>query len=219
MAVTSSQHTPPSSARLAVTEALRSYGDGKQGAFHELVNMVYEELRRLAHVQVRRRGSHLETTALVNELYLKLASRSPSRFNDRGHFFAACATAMRHILLDVARATSRQKRGGGEVALEFFDEVWIESPSQAESPANERRWPDAEWLVQIDQILTALTAQDPRIARVFECRYFAGYTSIETAQILGISKRTADREWQRACGWIRLALAAEGTDAAGDAPT
>lgn len=182
---------------LEVTKALRAFDGGSREAFRQLVEMVYGELRRLAHQQLRKTSrSGLQTTALVNELYLKLAARQGSRFENRGHFFAACATAMRHILIDEARARTRHRRGGGVENLPLSEDILPESGVA----------PDAEWLVSIDLALRKLSEEEPRLTRVFECRYFAGYSSVETAKALGVSKRTVDRDWQKACAWLRVLL-------------
>jgi RNA polymerase sigma factor (TIGR02999 family) len=189
-----------------VTELLVAHGQGNPGAFDRLVEVVYDDLRRIAHVQLRRAsrraprgdlspaGQGLETTALVNELYLKLVDQERG-WSDRGHFFAACATAMRHILVDAARHQTRQKRGGAA------QEVPLETARAASEG-------DAEWLLGLDRVMNRLAEHDSRLVRVFECRYFAGYSAEETAEALGLSLRTTQRDWGRARAWLKQALAA-----------
>lgn len=187
-----------------VTELLVAHGQGHPNAFDRLVELVYDDLRRIAHIQLRRAaqqtprkglspaGQGLQTTALVNELYLKMVDQEAA-YKDRGHFFAACATAVRHILVDAARHQTRQKRGGDVQAVPLEKARVI-----AEG--------DPEWLLELDQVMNQLAEHDPRLVRIFECRYFAGYSAEETADALGISLRTAQRDWSRARAWLQQAL-------------
>jgi RNA polymerase sigma factor (TIGR02999 family) len=179
-----------------ITELLHAHGRGQAGAFDRLVVLVYDDLRRLARAKLRRRGvaQTLDTTGLVHEAYLKLVDQTRAAWNDRAHFFAVSATAMRQILVDHARHRQRAKRGGGAEA----------------APLDEGRLAvsgDAERLLQIDLALQQLAREDERLVRVFECRYFAGYSEQETADALGVSVRTVQRDWLKARAWLRRALA------------
>jgi RNA polymerase sigma factor (TIGR02999 family) len=177
-----------------VTELLIAHRHGVDGAFDQLVGLVYDDLRRIARAQLRRiRGETLDTTALVHEAYLKLVDHSRAEWRDRGHFMAVTATAMRQILIDYARGRARAKRGGGAVA-EPLDEAHVAVAAEAER------------LLDIDRALHQLGALDPRLVRVVECRYFAGFSEQETADALDVSLRTAQRDWLRARAWLRQAL-------------
>jgi RNA polymerase sigma factor (TIGR02999 family) len=180
-----------------VTVLLEAHRDGNRAAFQKLVEIVYAELRGIAHIQRVRSSGHgdLQTTALVSELYLKLVGHE-SGWRDRGHFFAACATAIRNILIDDARRRMRKKRGGADVDLAFVDAQFAGS----EDPA---------WLVRLDELMRALAQHDPRLVQVFECRYFAGYTSQETAEALSLNQRTVQRDWVRARAWLQGELRRE----------
>lgn len=179
-----------------VNDLLAACQAGHRHAFDELVDRLYDDLHQLAHVQLHRLrpGETLNTTALVNELYCKLAEQSVQHWKDRNHFYAACATCMRHVLVDAARKNLRKKRGGGERML-TLDEAGVAAEG------------DAEWIVELDQLMDSLAARDVRLVKVFECRYFGGYTTTETASILSLSERTVERDWARARGWLRRALA------------
>lgn len=179
-----------------VTELLAAYREGQPEAFDRLVECLHDEMRELARVQLRQRHPEetLDTTALVNEAYCKLAAGSHHEWKDRDHFYAACATTMRHLLVDNARRRLRKKRGSGLRALTLEeDEVASEG--------------DPAWLIELDQLISRLATHDPRLVSVFECRYFAGFSNAETARILSVSERTVERDWARARGWLRHALA------------
>jgi RNA polymerase sigma factor (TIGR02999 family) len=180
---------------LAVTDLLVAHRKGEPGAFDRLVEVVYDELRGIAHLQRRgeRQNADPQTTALVHELYLKLADRSGD-WKDRGHFFAACATAMRHILIDAARRRTREKRGGQHEDLPLDD-------------ASQGAEGDPQWLMRLELLMQELEQHDARMVRVFECRYFAGYSNQETANALDLSFRTAQRDWDRARAWLKRELA------------
>jgi RNA polymerase sigma factor (TIGR02999 family) len=179
-----------------ITQLLIAHGAGDSGALDRLVPLVYDDLRRLARVQLRRRGGNetLNTGGLVNEAYLRLVDQTQASWRDRGHFFAVCAIAMRQIVVDHARRRARQKRGG----------------EQAPVPLDEARdaaATDAERILEIDLALRKLAETDRRLAAVVDCRYFAGLTDEETALALGLSVRTAQREWFKARAWLRHELA------------
>jgi RNA polymerase sigma factor (TIGR02999 family) len=178
--------------REGVTEAIRRLQAGEDGALDRLVPLIYEELRLLARRQVGAQppGATLDTTGLVHELYLRLAARRPTAWRDRGHFFATAARAMRHIVIDHAKGRRRQKRGGGQphVAL---DESQIAVKEEAAH------------LIAVDEALTRLAIADERLARVVECRFFAGLSDVETAEALGVSPRTVQRAWGEARSWLK----------------
>jgi RNA polymerase sigma factor (TIGR02999 family) len=184
-----------------VARLLRAYGAGDRSAFDQLVPLVYEELRRLARSHLRRLpGGHtLNTTGLVHEAYLKLARSPGLQLNDRGHLMAVTACAMRQVLVSRARARLRDKRGGGEAALEL-DEARLGDA------------PDAERLLDLDRALGRLRERDSALASIFECRYFGGLSEQETADALGLSLRSAQRGWMRARAWLRADLEGSETD-------
>jgi RNA polymerase sigma factor (TIGR02999 family) len=170
-----------------VSELLAACRRGDGEAFDRLVAVVYEDLRRLARRQRRRPGSPptLQTTALVHEAYLKLAGGKGLAWADRAHFLAVATRAMRHILVDHAKALRREKRGGGAIRVDL-----------AEEPAGET--PELEKLIAVHEALDELAAGTPRSVRVVECRYFAGMSTEETATALGLSPATVERDWRRA---------------------
>lgn len=178
-----------------VTLLLQAYAGGDRDAFDRLVPLVYDELRRIARNHLRRtnRGVTLDTTALVHEAYLKLAGQKRMRVEDRGHFLAIAACAMRQVIISRARSRLAAKRGGGAKPV-TFDEARVGSDAQA------------EWLLDLDRALALLRERDENLARTVECRFFAGLSEEETAQALGVSLRTAQRNWMRARAWIRSEL-------------
>ena len=180
-----------------ITQLLQAHGGGRAGALERLVPLVYDDLRRVARGQLRRLrpGDSLNTTGLVHEAYVRLVDQSRATYRDRGHFFAVCAVAMRQILVDYARRRGRRKRGG--------DQVIVPLDEAADPVARE-----AEQLLDIDTALHKLAQIDERLARVVECRFFAGLSETETAEALGISVRTAQREWFKARAWLRAELGA-----------
>jgi RNA polymerase sigma factor (TIGR02999 family) len=180
-----------------VTRLLRAHEKGDTQAFQKLVPLVYEELRRVARGQLRRGPAwpSLEVTGLVHEAYLKLVGAEQLTARDSGHLMAIAATAMRQILVDRARARLRVKRGRGE-RPETLDTLQVAAA------------PSAEWLLDLDRALALLRERDARLASVFECRYFADLSEQETAQALGISLRTCQRDWKRARAWLRAELEA-----------
>jgi RNA polymerase sigma-70 factor (ECF subfamily) len=175
-----------------VTELLHGGGASARNALDRALPLVYDELRRLAHAQLRREpdGHTLNTTALVHEAYLRLGKEVRGQVRDRGHFFALAATAMRRILVDYARRHHAQKRGGAarRVPLEDLEQL-----------ASEDR---AAMLLALDDALERLATLDTRQARIVECRFFGGLTEEETAQALGIGLRTAKRDWAKARSWL-----------------
>lgn len=178
-----------------VTQCLRRYAEGDGEAFDQVIDLVYEDLRRIAGHQLKRayHGETLATTGLVHEAYLKMVDQAGARYEDRNHFFAITAHAMRQIIVDYARKRSAKKRGGG-IVPESLDE---------EQVAAER---EAEKILAVDQALESLKSLDERMLRVVECRFFSGLTEQETAEALGMSLRTVQRTWKRARAWLRETL-------------
>jgi RNA polymerase sigma-70 factor (ECF subfamily) len=176
-----------------ITDLMRRWGEGDQDAAEHLFPMIYKELRRLAHHYFRseRAGHTLQPTALVHDLYLKLAGHG-MKFQDRKHFFAVAANQMRRMLIDHARAAKAEKRGGGHVRVEL-----IQDPASAASSFD---------AVALDEALTSLEKLDERVARVVELRYFAGLTEPEAAEALDISVETLKRDWVFAQAWLRAHL-------------
>ena len=161
-----------------------------------LVPIVYAELRAIAHRQLAMggRGGTLATTALVHEAYIKLVDQSQAQWRDRTHFFAVAALAMRHVLVDRAKARRRLKRGGDQHHVSL-DEEHIGANDQ----------PDA--LLELDEALTRLAAFDPRLARVVEYRFFGGLSEREIADVMGVTLRTVQRDWVKARALLHRALA------------
>lgn len=187
----------------AVSEALLAYRQGTPGAFDRLVALVYEDLRRIARRQLGRLrpGYTINSTGLVHEAYLKMVDQSRASWQDRSHFFAVSARAMRQILVDHARRRARRKRGGDRRATELDEAM---SPVAA----------DAEQVLLMHDALERLTAVDARLTQVVECRFFAGYSEDETAEILGVSARTVRRDWMRARAWLHELM--QGTPGSAD---
>lgn len=179
----------------SITELLIEWRDGDVTALDKLMPLVYEELRRLARYYMRRErpGHTLQTGALVNEAYLRLVDHKGMRWQNRAHFYAVAAQAMRRILVDHARFHRYAKRGGGAQPLEL-DAAAAQFQRQA-----------AE-LVALDDALSDLSAIDPRKSQIVEMRYFGGMSVEETAQVLGVSSVTVMREWRTAKAWLLRAI-------------
>jgi RNA polymerase sigma factor (TIGR02999 family) len=175
-----------------VTRILSAVEQGDPAAAEQLLPLVYEELRKLAAQKMAQEapGQTLQPTALVHEAYLRLVSTNqPPHWNSRGHFFAAAAEAMRRILVETARRKASLKRGGG----------W----QRQEMPEDEPLAPvPSDDLLALDEALTQLAATDSLAAQLIQLRYFAGLTSAQAAEVLGISARTADRIWVYARTWL-----------------
>jgi RNA polymerase sigma factor (TIGR02999 family) len=185
------------SASPPVTDLLLAWSAGDQSSLSRLIPLVEAELRRLARRQMgrERRGHTLQTTALVNEAYMRLVDVSRVRWQDRAHFFAMSARLMRRILVDHARARNYQKRGGR------IEHIGLEV---AETLGSERS-PD---LVAVDDALSALADVDARKSAVVEMRFFGGLTVEETAEALHISRETVIRDWRFARAWLLRELSA-----------
>jgi RNA polymerase sigma-70 factor (ECF subfamily) len=175
----------------SVTQLLVAWSDGDQAALDQLMPLVQQELRRLARSYMRgeRRGHTLQTTALVNEAYLRLVDQKHVRWQNRAHFLAIAAQLMRRILVDYARRRQYQKRGGDALQV---------SLAEAESLSDEHS-PD---LVALDEALVSLAEIDPRRSRVVELRFFGGLNIEETAEILKVSPTTVERDWITAKAWL-----------------
>lgn len=185
----------PSVSQQRVTELLEQWSHGNSAALAELTPLVYEELRHIAHHHMSgQRPDHtLQTTALVNEVYLRLADQTNPRWQNRAHFFAVAARAMRQILVSYARSNRAQKRGGGAVRVEL-DEAAILSPEQSKE------------IVDLHEALERLAALDARKAQVVELKYFGGLDYDEVAEVLKISRITVRRDWEFAKVWLYTEL-------------
>jgi RNA polymerase sigma factor (TIGR02999 family) len=174
-----------------VTDLLLSWGAGDESALTQLVPLVFDELRRLAHRHMRsqREGHVLQTTALVNEVYVRLIDLSRVKWQDRGHFLAMASRLMRRVLIDFARASAATKRGGGTV-LVSLDETVV-------GPVG----PGAD-LVALDDALQELAKVEPRRSQVVEMKFFGGLTIDEIADALGVSPQTVLRDWRLATVWL-----------------
>jgi RNA polymerase sigma factor (TIGR02999 family) len=182
-----------------VTKLLLAWGSGDRSALDALVPIVHQELRRLARLQMRReRGDHtLQTTALVNEAFLRLVDMRRVQWQDRAHFFALSARLMRRILVDHARSRSYQKRGGG-VAMIALDDALVSSPERGAD------------LVALDDALEDLARVDERKSQVVELRFFGGLSVEETAEALKVSPETVMRDWRLAKVWLLREISGRG---------
>ncbi|MGH8204316.1 MAG: sigma-70 family RNA polymerase sigma factor [Steroidobacteraceae bacterium] len=178
-----------------MTRLLAAWGQGDRAALDKLTRLVYEELRRLAHrYMAGQRSDHtLQTTALVNEAYLRLAGQDEPRFADRSHFLAVAAKAMRQILVDHAKAALREKRGAGAKAVEL-DEAAVLSPE----PTRE--------ILDLNEALEKLATVDARKANVVELSYFGGLKQEEIAEVLNVSVVTVRRDWTFSRAWLYAEL-------------
>jgi len=181
-----------------VTQLLRAWTTGDDQALDKLTPLVYEQLRHVArHFMAGERPGHvLQTTALVNEVYLKLVDCGQMNWQDRAHFFAVSAQLMRRILVDFARSRDYQKRGGGVLHLSLD-----ETPSICDEPDMQ--------LVALDDALKALAAVDERKSKVVEMRFFGGLSIEETAEVLKVSSETVQRDWRLAKVWLLRELSEE----------
>jgi len=179
-----------------ITQLLQSWSEGDHGAMEQLMPLVFEELHRVArrYMSGERPGHTLQTTALVNETYLRLVNSDGANWEGRTHFFGVCAQMMRRILVDWTRARQALKRGGEARALDLDSEAL----AMVHQPGTD--------LVALDDALSALSAIDARKGRVVELRFFGGLSVKETAEILGISPETVQRDWKMAKSWLRREL-------------
>jgi RNA polymerase sigma factor (TIGR02999 family) len=180
-----------------VTGLLRKWQYGDESALSELLPLVHETLHRLAHRHINRerRGHTLQTTALVNEAFLRLVGQQNADWESRAHFFAVSAHVMRHILVDYARQRASDKRGGEFRHVTLDADAAVSAERSAE-------------LVALDDALDALEKINPRGCKVVELRYFGGMSNTETAEVLRISETTVERDWRLAKAWLYRELQA-----------
>lgn len=180
--------TPP---RHEITQLLAEWSGGNQSALDELYPLVYDELHRLARrYMIRERKGHtLQTTALINEAYVRLVDQKNVHWANRSHFFAISAQIMRRILIDHARRHAYAKRGGGAQQVSLEEAAIVARDQSAE-------------LLKLDEALKSLTEMDPRRGQVVELRYFGGLNNEEIAGILNVSENTVTRDWNMARAWL-----------------
>lgn len=183
-----------------ITGLLLAWGRGDRRALDRLVPLLYDELRRVAHGQMRRErpGDTMQTTALVNEAYLRLVDYERVRARDRSHFLSIAAQAMRRILVERARGRRSAKRGGGARKVALGDAAEVSDERAAD-------------LVALDDALDALAAVDPPKARLVELKYFGGLSIAETADVLGVSAATVERDWRTARMWLHREISRTST--------
>lgn len=179
-----------------ITKLLTNWSRGDEAALDRLVPLVYPELRRIAKRQMAREnpGHTLQTSALINEAYLKLVDREKVDWQNRAHFFAVAAQVMRHILIDHARKYLYKKRGAGAQHVPFEEIMIIEEKRSAE-------------LVALDQALTFLAKLDRRRSQIVELKFFGGLSAEEIGQVMSISASTVQREWRAAKAWLHHTMA------------
>lgn len=182
-----------------VTELLLAWGSGDEAALERLMPIVYDELRRLAHRHMggERHGHVLQTTALVNEAYLRLVDSSRVRWQNRAHFFAVSSQLMRRVLVDAARSRDREKRGGGRIQVSLEEERLGADDGGAD-------------LLALDDALRSLASVDERAGRVVEMRFFGGLANEEIAEAIGVSVETVKRDWRWARSWLMREMGARG---------
>jgi len=184
-----------------VTKLLEEWSGGREDAFDELFEVVYEDLRRIArnHLRSEREGHTLSTQALVHESYVNLVGKPGSEWHNRAHFFAVASRAMRRVLIDYARKHRAEKRGGNLARVTLGDDV--QAPDR-----------DLDELLTLEEGLRELEALDPRMTQIVECRFFGALTVAETAEALGLSRRTVERGWTRARGHLFMLLGPSADD-------
>ena len=174
-----------------VSKLLLAWSEGEEGAYEQLVPLVYDELHRLAkrYMRKERSGHTLQTSALVNEAYLRLVGAKEVCWQNRAHFFAVSARMMRRILVDFARAKHNLKHGGGALQVTMDEAMAVSSEPSAD-------------LLALDEALSRLTALHPRQAEIVEMRYFGGLAEEEVAEVLKVSLRTVQQDWRLARLWL-----------------
>jgi RNA polymerase sigma-70 factor, ECF subfamily len=198
------QGLPEVPSKVEVTQLLKAWGSGDDRALERLIPVVENELHRLAHRCMAKEnpGHTLQTTALVNEVYLRLVDVHEVSWQDRAHFFAISARMMRRILSDFARSRNYRKRGGAALHVSFREALAVSQEQHAE-------------IVAIDDALVELAALDPRKNQVVELRFFGGLSVEETAEALKVSPETVKRDWRFAKSWLHRVLSGEKGDEAG----
>jgi RNA polymerase sigma factor (TIGR02999 family) len=178
-----------------ITRLLVAWGDGDESALAQLTPLIYEELHRLAHhyMSRERTGHTLQTTALVNEAYVRLIDWKNVRWQNRAHFFGVSAQLMRRILVDFARSRGYHKRGGGTRTIELDEAALVADDKGTD-------------MVALDEALNSLAALDPRQSKVVELRFFGGLTNDEVAEVLQVSEGTVRRDWSLARAWLHREL-------------
>jgi RNA polymerase sigma factor (TIGR02999 family) len=181
--------------RHEVTQLLRAWSEGNEQALEKLTPLVYAELHRRAHRQManERSGQTLQTTALVNEIYVQLIDLRGVSWRDRAHFFALSSRLIRRVLIDAARAKAAQKRGARSSHVELDESLLVSHEPRAD-------------VIALDDALTALAAIDERKSQVVELRFFGGLGIEETAEVLKVSPETVKRDWKLAKAWLRREL-------------
>jgi len=174
-----------------ITRLLDSASDGDAAALDRLIPLIYDDLRAMAHrrIAAEQDGHTLNTTAVVHEAYVRLVEASDRGWRDRVHFFAVASRVMRHILIDYARMRRAEKRGGGIVPIPLGEVDGVTAPAVVD-------------VLELHDALERLALHDPRLERVVECRFFGGMSMEETAAALGVSVRTATRDWRRARAYL-----------------
>jgi RNA polymerase sigma factor (TIGR02999 family) len=177
-----------------VTRLLVAWGNGNHAALDELIPLVYDELRRLAGRYMRREseGHTLQTSALINEAYLRLVDQKSVQWQNRAHFFGVAAQLMRRILVDHARSRLRAKRGGGVQMVSLVEQA-VMSKEVAE-------------VIALDEALKHLAEIDPRKSQIVEMKFFGGLTTEEVAEVLKVTTRTVEREWRKARAWLHRSI-------------
>jgi RNA polymerase sigma factor (TIGR02999 family) len=175
-----------------VTQLLVAWSNGDEAARDQLLPLVYEQLHRLAHQYMNRErpGHTLQTSALVNEAFVRLVDQRNVRWQNRSHFFAIAAQMMRRVLVDYARSRQSEKRGGNAVQVSLNEELIVSDEQNDE-------------VVALDEALKTLATLDQRKCQIVELRFFAGLSIEETAEVLGVSSGTIMREWTLAKAWLR----------------
>ena len=181
-----------------LTQLLLDWSNGDESALDKLVPLVYEKLRRLASLYMRREspGHTLQTSALVNEAYLKLVDYKDIRWQNRAQFFGICAQLMRRILVDHARSHRTAKRGRSTLRISLDEAAEVSDQPTAD-------------LIVLDDALTSLAAFDQRKSRIVELRFFGGLNTEEAAEVMGISQSTVEREWPKAKAWLYKAVTSD----------
>jgi RNA polymerase sigma factor (TIGR02999 family) len=185
-----------------VTQLLIDWGSGDQAALDELIPLVYDELRRMAARYMRREspGHTLQTSALINEAYLRLVDQRNVKWQNRAHFFGVAAQLMRRILVDHARSRSRTKRGGQVQMVSLYGQAVLAK--------------ETEEVIALDDALNNLSALDPRKSQIVEMKFFGGLTTEEVAEVLNVKPRTIEREWRKAKAWLNRAITRGGINEA-----